>query len=159
MNNVDKKENKVTKTIEVCKHPYKWNIQVEFGSLEDMLKYCKYWKRWNGIEVSIGGSFNEKMDLGRRAPLVQVAVQLDVDSYGSVDGALTINGLNSAKSIRKNPYEGTYCYYESLFDDMMKQGLFPVRADWDGKTYIQTGQYDENHRWQSWYKLTDTYRY
>lgn len=150
---------KIVKTIEVRKHPYMWKMQVEFGTLEDMLKNRYDWKRWHGIEVSIGGSFNKKMDSGRRAPLVQVAVQFDVNSYRTENGELVLNGIKSAKSIRKSPWEGTYCYYESLFDDMMKQGLFPVRADWDGKTYIETGEYDENHRWKSWYVLTDTYRY
>ena len=150
---------KITKTIEVFNHPYKWNVQVEFGTLEDMLKNAKHWVRWDGMEVSIGGSFNKKMDSTRRAPLVQIAVQIDYDTYSVDNGTLKLNGVKSAKGIKKCPWEGVYCYCKDYFDDMLEQGLYPVRADWDGKTYIERGDYDENHRWKSWYELTDTYRY
>lgn len=150
---------KIVKTIEVYKHPYMWKVNIEFGTLDEMLKNCYRWVRWHGLEVSIGGSFNKRMDSSSRAALVQIAVQLDVDSYSTEGGTLKVSGVKSARGIRKNPWEGTYCYYESLFDSMMEQGLYPVRADWDGKTYIERGKYDDNHRWKSWYEQTDTYRY
>lgn len=150
---------RVTKTIEVYKHPYMWKVNVEFGTLEDMLENCYHWVNWDGLEVSIGGSFNRRMNSGRRAALVQIAVQLIVDTYSTEDGTLKVSGVKSARGIRKNPWEGTYCYNESLFDSMIEQGLYPVRADWDGKTFIERGKYDENKRWQRWYEQTDTYRY
>ena len=150
---------KVRKTIEVFKHPYKWEVEVEFGTIEEMLKNCHNWVVWDGIEVLVGGSFNEKMDSGRRAPLCQVGVQLDVETYATENGVFSVSGVKSAKGIRKCPWEGTYCYSKSLFDDMIAKGLYPVRADWDGKTYIERGKYGKDNRWESWYELTDTYRY
>ena len=150
---------KIVKTIEVYKHPYMWKVNVEFGTLEDMLKNCYRWVRWDGLEVSIGGSFNRRMDSGSRAALVQIGVQLDVDTYRVEDGTLKVSGVKSAKGIRKIPWEGVYSYCESLFDTMMEQGLYPVRADWDGKTFIERGKFDENERWKSWYEQTDTYCY
>ena len=150
---------KVTKTIEVYKHPYMWKVEVTFGTLEEMLENAYRWVRWDGIEVSIGGTFNKKMDGTRRAPLVQIAVQLDVEEYRADNGTLKVNGIKSAKGIRKNPWEGTYCYSEGLFDDMLEQGLYPVIANWDGKTYIRRGRLNKNNEWESWYELTDTYRY
>ena len=151
--------NKITKTIEVFKHPYKWNVQVEFGTFEDMLKNAYCCKRWDGMEISVGGTFNKQMDSTRRSPLVQIAVQVQYDTYRVDNGILKLNGVTDAKGIRTCPWEGTYCYCESLFDDMIAKGLYPVRADWDGKTYIERGKYGKDNRWESWYELTDTYRY
>lgn len=150
---------KVTKTIEVFKHPYKWEVEVEFGTIEEMLKNCHRVGAWDGIEVLVGGSFNERMDSGRRAPLCQVGVQLDVETYGSENGVFSVSGVKSAKGIRKNPREGTYCYNKSLFDSMLEQGFYPVRANWDGKTYIERGKLDKDGNWKSWYELTDRYVY
>lgn len=150
---------KVTKTIEVFKHPYKWEVEVEFGTIEEMLKNCHRVGAWDGIEVLVGGSFNKKMDSGSRAPLCQVGVQLDVETYGTENGVFSVSGVKSAKGIRKNSWEGTYCYNKSLFDSMLEQGLYPVRANWDGKTYIERGKLDKDGNWKSWYELTDRYVY
>ena len=60
----------VRKIIEVKRHPYMWKVQVTFGTLEDMLKNRYRWQKWNGIQVFVGGTFNEKMNETIRASLV-----------------------------------------------------------------------------------------
>lgn len=127
----------VRKIIEVKKHPYMWKVQVTFGTLEDMLKNRYKWQKWNGIQVFVGGTFNEKMNETSRASLVELAVEFDVESFKCEKGILSINGIKSAKSIRYSCWEGTYCYSPSLFDEMMEKGLYPISADWDGNTYIE----------------------
>ena len=69
------------KIIEVKKHPYMWKVQVTFGTLEDMLKNRYRWQEWNGIQVFVGGTFNEKMNETSRASLVELAVEFDVESF------------------------------------------------------------------------------
>ena len=39
-----------------------WKVQVTFGTLEDMLKNRYRWQELNGIQVFVGGTFNEKMN-------------------------------------------------------------------------------------------------
>lgn len=125
------------KIIEVKKHPYMWKVQVTFGTLENMLKNRYRWKEWNGIQVFVGGTFNEKMNETSRASLVELAVEFNVESFKCEKGILSLNGIKTAKSIRYSCWEGTYCYIPSLFDEMMKKGLYPISADWDGNTYIE----------------------
>ena len=148
-----------TRTIKVCKHPYMWEVDVEFGTLEQMLENAYHWQTWHGFEVCIGGTFNKGMDKTRRSPLVQLAVQVQYDTYGGDNGKLKLKGVRSPKGIVKSPWEGVYWYCESLFDDMLEKGLYPIRADWDGKTYIERGEYGKNGRWETRYELTDTYLY
>ncbi len=114
-----------------------WKVQVTFGTLEDMLKNAYRWQEWCGMQVFVGGTFNEKMNKGSRASLVELAVEFDIESFSRQNGVLSLNGIKSAKGIRYSCWEGTYCYYKSLFDEEIKSGLYPVSADWDGKTYIE----------------------
>lgn len=143
-------EKKITKTIEVKKHPYMWKVDVVFGTIQEMLDNAHYKVRWNGYQISIGGTFNKKMDCGRRSPLVQLAVEVKYDTSSVENRRLKLNGVRSPKGIVKSPWEGVYWYCESLFDDMLEKGLYPFRADWDGKTYIER---------EDGYKLTDGYYY
>lgn len=129
------------KTIQVKKHPYMWNVEVEFGTFEQMIANRYRWQEWNGFQIFIGGTFNEKMNNGTRASLIELAVEIDAESFSHVNGELSFSGISSAKGIRYSRWEGTYCYYESLFDEMMKKGLFPIRADWDERTYIERLSY------------------
>ncbi len=143
-------EQKITKTIEVYKHPYMWKVDVVFGTIQEMLDNAHYKEAWNGYQISIGGMFNKKMDCGRRSPLVQLAVEIPRDGYIVENRKIKLNGAGSPKGIIKSEWEGVYWYCESLFDDMLEKGLYPVRADWDGKTYIES---------EGGYKLTDGYYY
>lgn len=102
------------KIIEVKKHPYMWKVQVTFGKLEEMLKNRYRWQEWNGIQVFVGGSFNEKMNKTSKASLVELAVEFDVDSYNCEKGVLSLNGIKSAEGIRYSRWEGTYCYCPNL---------------------------------------------
>lgn len=149
----------VEKEIEVKHHPYMWKVRVTFGTLEEMLKNNYRWQKWNGIQIFVGGSFNEKMNDYSRASLVELAVELDVESYRCEKGNLTINGLKSAKSIRYSRYEGTYCYDTSFFDEMMKKGLYPISADWDGKTYIERCRDKGKGKYEYYYELTKHFIY
>ena len=89
-----------------------------------------------------------------------MAVEFDFDTYNrDKNGELHFKGVSSPKGIRYSCWEGTYCYCPSWFDEEMKQGLFPVKANWDGKTYIERGKYDKDGKYVTHYELTDTYRY
>jgi hypothetical protein len=143
-------EKKITKTIEVRKHPYMFKVEVKFGTLQEMLDNAHYKVNWNGYQISIGGTFNKKLDSTRRSPLVQLAVEIPRDGYIVENRRIKLNGTGSPKGIIKSEWEGVYWYCESLFDDMLEKGLFPVRADWDGKTYIER---------EDGYELTDGYYY
>lgn len=143
------------KTIEIKKHPYMFKVDVTFGSFDEMV-YNRYrYQSWNGGQVFIGGTFNEQMNKTSRASLVEVAVEFDYESFKKDKDDLHFFGVKEAKGIRYSCWEGTYCYYPELFDEEMKRGLFPVRADWDGKTYIE--RWDKKRGYH--YELTDTYRY
>jgi hypothetical protein len=53
----------------------------------------------------------------------------------------------------------------SYFDEQLKKGLWPVSADWDGKTYIERWRYkgkDKNGipiADKPYYEQTDTFRF
>lgn len=149
---------KKKKTIEFYKHPYMWKVEIEFGTFEEMIANRHGYQTWNGGQVFIGGTFNEKMDSTNRAALVQIGVEFDFDIYERSNGQLRFNNVSSPKGISYSRWEGTYCYYSSMFNEEMKQGLFPVRANWNGETYIEKGEY-VNGRYVPKYKKTDTYRY
>lgn len=155
------------KTIEFRKHPYMWKVEIEFGTFEEMVANMYRYQTWNGGQVFIGGSFNEKMnDSGRRAPLVEIAVEFDFDYFKEDENKkYQFFGVKSPKGISYSRWEGAYSYYRSLFDEEMGNGLFPVRADWDGKTYIERWKYKGKDKYgvpipdKSYYELTDTFRY
>ena len=149
----------VEKEIEVKHHPYMWKVRVTFGTLEEMLKNNYRWQKWNGIQIFVGGSFNEKMNDRSRASLIELAVELDVESYRCEKGNLTINGLKSAKGISYSSYEGTYCYAKHFFDEMMEKGLYPISADWDGKTYIERCRDKGKGKYEYYYELTKHFIY
>lgn len=147
------------KIIEVCKHPYMFKVEVTFGTFDEMVEKRYNYQSWNGGQVFIGGSFNRRMNDTSRAALVELGVEFDFKSFTTdEDKKLHFIGVESPKGIRYSRWEGTYCYYPSLFDEEMKQGLFPINADWDGVTYIERGGY-VNGRYTPRYERTDTYRY
>ena len=150
-------ENK-KKTIEFLHHPYMWKVEIEFGTFEEMMENRYDYQTWNGGQVFLGGTFNEKMDSTNRAALVQIGVEFDFDTYERNNGHLRFNNVSSPKGISYSRWEGTYCYYKSMFDKEMEQGLFPVRANWNGETYIEKGDY-VNGKYVPMYKKIDTYRY
>ena len=136
-----------------------FKVEVEFGTLDEMLANRYRYQIWNGGQVFIGGTFNEKMNETSRASLIEMAVEFDFDTYTmNENGELHFNGVSSPKGIRYSRWEGTYCYYPSWFDEEMKQGLFPIKANWDGVTYIKRGDY-VNGKYVPRYEKTDTYRY
>ena len=147
------------KVIEVYKHPYMFKVEVELGTFDEMVANEYRYQTWNGGQLFIGGSFNEKMNKTSRAPWIELAVEFDFDTYDrDENGKLHFNNVSSPKGISYSRWEGTYCYYPSLFDEEMKQGLFPVKADWNGVTYIERGDY-VNGKYVPRYERTDTYRY
>lgn len=147
------------KIIEVGKHPYMWKVEVTFGTLDEMIKNAYRKQSRNGLQVFIGGSFNEGMnDTGRRASLFELAVEIDYDTYSCKDGVLKLNGVKSASAIGYSCWEGVYWYCD-YFEGELKQGLYPIKANWDGKTYIKRGKYDKNGKYVYHYELTDTFRY
>lgn len=113
-----------------------WHVTITWGSLEQMREKCK--QSGNGT-LCCAGSFNEKFNSTSRAALVQIGVRERYDG--------------SYKGVQECPWEGVY-WYISVFDEQISQGLFPIKADWDGKTYIQRWSQDKPY-----YQLTDTYRY
>ena len=126
---------------QIYKHPYMWNVEITWGTKDEMLKNkiptSHVWKN----QVIIGGSFNKEMRNGSRAALVLIGVEL--------------HDNNNDASIQYCPWEGTYHYLDGLFDKNLEQGIYPISLDWDGKTYIV----DKYVNGVQTYRLTDTYRY
>ena len=148
------------KTIQIYKHPYMWNVVVKFGTLQEMLN-----NSLNDIasrEIVIGGSFNGKMNGTRRAALINIGVEIspspDHCRFPKAEDVKEVKGICSS------PWEGVY-WYENFFNDELKQGLYPINADWDGKTYIERWTYKGENKAgvpipdKKYYELTDTYRY
>ena len=147
------------KVIEVYNHPYMFKVEVEFGTFEEMIAKRYRYQTFNGGQVFIGGTFNEKMNDTSKASLIELAVEFDFDTFHrDENGGLHFDNVSSPKGISYSRWEGTYCYCPSWFDEEMKQGLFPVKANWDGVTYIERGEY-VNHKYVPRYERTDTYRY
>ena len=147
------------KVIEVYKHPYMFKVEVDFGTFEEMVANRYRFKKWNGGQLFIGGSFNEKMNNTSRASFIELAVEFSFDTYKrDENGELHFGGVSSPEGIRYSRWEGTYCYCPSWFDEEMKQGLFPIKANWDGVTYIERGDY-VNGRYVPRYERTKTYVY
>lgn len=147
------------KVIEVYKNPYMFRVEVDFGTFEEMVANRYRFQTLNGGQLFIGGSFNEKMNETSRAPLIELAVEFSFDTYKwDENGELHFEGMSSPKGIRYSRWEGTYCYWSSLFDEEMRQGLFPVKANWDGVTYIKRGEY-VNNKYVPRYERTKTYVY
>lgn len=145
------------KTIQIGKHPYAFNIDVTFGSFEEMLANAKYKSHWDGYQIDLGGSFNRMIEeqCGRRASFLSIGVQLELKDDNK---PVTLDNVESAYAISQCRWEGVY-WKCSYFDDEIKRGLFPIKADWNGRTYIERGKFDQNHRYQTWYELTDTFRF
>ena len=147
------------KVIEVYKHPYMFKVEVEFGTFDEMVANRYRFQKWNGGQLFIGGSFNEKMNNTSRASFIELAVEFSFDTYKrDENGELHFGGVSSPEGIRYSCWEGTYCYCPSWFDEEMKQGLFPVKANWDGVTYIERGEY-VNNKYVPRYERTKTYVY
>ena len=142
------------KIIEVRKHPYMWKVEVTFGTLQEMLD--KSLNVMSSSEIEIGGSFNISMDSTKRAALICLGCKISPspDRYRFPN----VEDIKEVKGICSSPWEGVY-WYVDYFDEFIGKGLYPINADWDGKTYIERGYYDKNHRWVEYYELTDTYRY
>lgn len=142
------------KTVEIYKHPYMWKVQIKFGTLQEMLDNSP--TRIHYGEMALGGSFNKQMDSGNRAALIQIG--LEIQPTPERLHKPNAKDITEVKGICMSNWEGTYWYIDA-FDEELKNGLYPISADWDGKTYIYDGAFDENHEWKSWYRITDTYRY
>jgi len=149
------------KTIRVYRHPYAFDLDVEFGTFDEMLSSAYSQGAWDGYQVKVGGSFNKKMDETSRAAFFQVGVQLktkkdDKTNYMHMPKKhLTEDDVISAKAIGISPWEGTY-WESGWCSEELKSGLFPVRADWDGKTLIERW---DTKKSKPYYELTGTYRY
>lgn len=145
------------RVIRIGKHPYAFDIKVQFGSFEQMLENATDKCHWDGYQIALGGDFNRRIEkqCGKRATFLEIGLQLELKESRE---PITLENVEKAFAICQCRWEGVYwkCTY---FDEEIKQGLFPVTADWDGKTYIERGKFDENHRWQSWYEQTDTFRF
>lgn len=150
------------KTIELYKHPYMWKVEVTFGSLKEMLDNAQNMIPSN--EVELGGSFNKRMweESGRRAPLINIGVKIspnpELHRFPKADDITDVKGIGICH------WEGVY-WEISCFDEEIRNGLYPVKADWDGKTYIQDCTYKGKDKNgipivdKTYYRLTDTYRY
>ena len=147
------------KTIRVYRHPYAFDLDVEFGTFDEMIKSAYSQGAWDGYQVKVGGSFNKKMDNTSRAAFLQIGVQLKTKKCGDMNYMsmpkvhLTEDDVASAMGIMISPWEGTY-WESGWCSEELKSGLFPVRADWDGKTLIE-----RTKKSKPYYELTDTYRY
>lgn len=148
------------KKIEVFKHPYKWEIEVTFGSLQDLLDNAL--NDLTSSDIRIGGSFNNKMRTLRNAALFQIGVRLEV--VPSVKDLFPgrpwpkADEIASVKGLAMSPWEGE-CWYINTFDPYLVKGLYPVKADWDGRTFIESGHFGPDKKYIEEYKLTDTWRY
>ena len=122
------------KTITIGRYPYRFEIKLTFGTLYDMLDNCIQTKKgWGGVAIYLGGTFNEKMNKigGRRAAFINVGVELNLkDSRFPT----TADNIETAKGLNIHCWGSEQCYIKS-FDDEMKQGLYPISADWDGNVY------------------------
>ena len=145
------------KTIQIGKHPYAFNIEVTFGSFEEMLANASRKVYWDGYQIDLGGSFNKQMDYecGGRASFLNIGVQLELKDDRL---PITLENVTAAYAISQCRWEGVYwkCTY---FDKEIKQGIYPIKADWNGVTYIERGNFDKNHNWVTHYEKTDTFCY
>ena len=135
------------KVINVYKHPYMWEVEFTFGTIEEMVSnrasvrgmcrgFDKSGKPFKYFHLNIGGSFNREMDKTNRAPLVQLGVEILVGRNIDYWREVNINDIQSVKFIQSCNWEGIYGYREE-WDKFIEQGLFPVNANWNGKTYIK----------------------
>jgi len=128
VNLLNEQELGVGKKIRIEADDYIFNVNVKFGSLNDMIdNSTRNESMAGGYCYVIGGNFNRAMlNLPTRknqAPFIQIAVVLDREN----NGATSIN-INSWKAVySKNHY----------FDEELKNGLYPVEINWDGKTYVR----------------------
>lgn len=122
--------------IRIYRHPYAFDLDVTFGSFDEMIRNAKRCEDWDGYQIHLGGSFNRKIEEigGRRASYLEIGVSLDVI------GKVSEENVVSAKTICFSHWDGVY-WYSEYFDEYMKKGLYPVSADWNGKTYIKEWTY------------------
>ena len=127
------------KRIEVKKHPYKWYVDVTFGTKEEMV--ANFMDGESHCELDLGGSFNEAMwnYSRKRMPLITLGVKLSphFDKYRPIIPEL----IDGVKGIGSSHWEGVYWELD-CFDEEVGKGLYPVKADWDGKTY-EVSRYDK----------------
>lgn len=150
-------------TIQIGMHPYAFNIDVKFGTFDEMIKNAKSLAYWDGYQIHLGGNFNTKMEkeCGRRASFLEIGVHLELKDY---DKPVTEDNVESASAVSFCHWEGVY-WKCSYFDEQFKKGLWPVSADWDGKTYIERWRYkgkDKNGipiADKPYYERTDTFRF
>ena len=153
----------IKKTIRIFKHPYAFDINVTFGTFEQMIENAVNKYRWDGYQIAIGGDFNKEISkrCGRRASFLEIGVQLELkESRASV----TLDNVEKAYAICQCRWEGVY-WKCSYFDEDIKNGLYPVTADWNGKTYIERWTYKGYNKYgvpivgEKYYEQTDTFRY
>lgn len=139
---------KIITTSAVYKHPYKWDVEITWGTKEEMLLANGYEKFEDNIEI--GGSFNKAMwDAGgRQAPLVIIALYKKGDTEDTYVG------------VKRLPWEGCRCFLkgEMGIDENIKNGIYPVKIDWDGKTYIERWR-EKGKTSECYYELVDCWRY
>ena len=152
-------------------HQYAFEVEVEFGSFEDLEKAVLKSKdrRYNGHKyvIEVPGSFNEKMNQsGRRAPLLNLCLVLNIDNGNDCilvrmcncqDDIPSREHVKSASLWGKSQWEGE-CWALDAFKDEIEQGLYPLYANWDGKTYLSLPTKIDG-KWVTKYEQTDTYRY
>ena len=148
------------KKIRVYKHPYMWEVDFTFGTLEQMIENRESvtGQYTSSFHLYFGGSFNKEMNSTNRAPLVLVGAEIGVNKRTDYWREVDVTDISSVKCIQSCMWEGTYFFLEEL-NEFIKQGLYPINVDWNGVTYIEDGYYDKNHRYQISYRKTDTYRY
>ena len=162
-------------TVRVYKHPYMWEVKFTFGTLEEMIKNrasvagCGFGYDDNGVGSTLfhlyfGGSFNKEMNSTSRAPLAHLGVEICVGKRVDYWREVEVADILSVECIQSCNWEGVYAYRKK-WDEYIKKGLYPIKADWDGKTYIKRGIYKgkDKNGIPVWvgdrYELTDTYRY
>lgn len=138
------------KTIRIYKHPFAFDVKVTFGTLEEMKANSRY-DCWSNL-YELRCDFNKDIAkrCGRRAAFIAIGCK---------------NTENGWTGVSISHWEGTYGFREEWFEDEFKQGLFPIAAEWDGKTYIERSKYSGKDKngvpivCGTYYEQVDTFRY
>lgn len=132
-----------TKQVKWKKHPYMFELNVVFGTFEDMKENAyQVRKAWEGIntqmwELKVGGTFNENIRNGGRRGEYYFGLEI-ITTYGKKWNDITEADVKSAKIVNYNDWEGTYGYRDvDGIEDCKPNAQYPVAANWNGVTYIE----------------------
>jgi hypothetical protein len=146
----------MTQQFEVGMHPYLWRITVEFGTLQEMLDNAiPRGSTWTE-DISLGGNFNPRMQAGNKVPLFNIGVRITPIPHPWHKPKA--EDVESVEGICMSPWRGDN-WPTDIFNEAIVRGLYPVKANWDGRTFVEKGSYGTDGKYMPRYAETETWHY